>query len=233
MAAGNDLIARVIDLVPEMGDNTGTLSAAEESRLLRNFNAELDKVIGALASIGEDYQLASSTFDTVANRSPNRYGLPADFKDIRYLEIILDDAAGAYERIPPIPHIADKDWSLTYVWPDLIINGAQGRPAGYLLGSDFIQIEPICDDIYPMRIWYTFRYIPIVADDVEIRLPPELYDALVYGAAAREKEFRREMQDAQAFFMKAELFRSGGLSNLETRRDDGPQLIHYISEGYV
>ena len=224
MPTGNDLIQRVVDLCPEMGDDTGTLTAPESARLVRHLNAEQEKLSGEIAAIGEDYQLVSGTFNTTANRSPN-------FKDIRYLERIIDEAAGVYERVPPIDHLNDKDRDDVRVWLDLIIQGAPGRPVGYLLGSDFIQIEPICDADYPMRIWYTARYADIVADDTQlISFPAELYDALVLGAAYREKLFRRIFEDAQAMLLNKEIALSQGLANLNTRQDDGPKFINYMDE---
>lgn len=239
MASGNDLLARLVDLVPEMGDNTGTLSAAEEARALRSFNAEQDKMEGSLASIGEDYQLTDATFTMTAAQTDNRYDFIADvgvtdLKDVRMVERVVDAANDAYVRIWPVPDLQNYRTSqYGDVLYDTSATIGNGRPTGYFLGSGWIQFVPFADQNYDIRIWYTHRFPAIVATAAELTFPPELYDAIIYSVASREKELRREFQDAQYFLTKAELFRSNGLADLQTRRDDPPHVINYVQSDYT
>lgn len=237
MASGNDLIARVVDLVPEMGDNTGTLSAAEEARLLRNMNAELEKIEASLASIGQDYQLTDATFTITSSQPNNRYDFitdvgVSDLKDVRMVERVVDASANAFIRIWPVPDLPNYRVSnFGDVVYDTTVLVGMGRPTGYLLGNNWIQFVPYADQNYDIRIWYTQRYGPIAASTDALTFPPELNDVLVYASAAREKELRREFQDSQMFFTKSELFKATALADLATRRDDPPHIITYLEEG--
>ena len=235
MSTGNELLQSVVDLVPEIGDDTGTLSASEQDQVLRAINSEMRKLEGEIASLGEDYQLSTVDWVTVAGRSPNFYTIAAggdidiaDFKDIRYLEIIRDDAAGAYSRVLPITQLADKDNQEVTYWFDLIGNSGPGKPQGYFLRkTNEIQIEPISDAVYNMRMWYTAKYEDFVATDTVTVWPTELDDALIYGSVIRLKEFIRQFDDVQPLMVRYETARQRGLDSLQVRRDDAPHLINF------
>ena len=223
MSTGNELLTRLGNLVNEYDNSV----ADEQTRALDHFNAEKEKLEAEISALGEDYLLSSSTFPTVAARSPNRYLLPADFKEIRYLERVLDDSTGDYERIWPIQHIGDKEyWRSEYITGMLTTSGTN-RPDGYLLGSDFIQLEPISDAVYTLRLWYVRRYADITAADDELEIPHAVIEALILGTAIRERLYRRDsITDLKELYREA---RNRGLSNLQVRRQDGPVLINYIS----
>lgn len=229
MATGNQIVQRTVDLMPEIGDNTGTPSTAETDRLIRHANAEREKIEGDIASLGEDYELVSATFVTTPGVSPNRYSLPDDFKDIRYLERIIDDQQGRYLRIDPMTHLLDKasnDQNQFMYYPGT--GGTPNAPQMYYVGGDFIQLFPISDDVYDMRLWYTFKYPVIAATDIELGIPDELIDTLVWGICVREKMFRRD--DAMPFVVEREATRARGLDNLQVRTDDVPHTIAYVGE---
>ncbi len=235
MSTGNALIQAVVDLVPELGDDTGTLIAAEQARVLRALNSEMRKLEGEISSLGEDYQLVTADFQTVAGRSPNVYTIApggdinvSNFKDIRYLERVVDDTNGIYKRVIPITQLADKDYQQQTYWFDLIGNRGPGRPEGYFLRQlNNLQIEPISDAVYNMRIWYTAKFDDFLANDTETIWPTELDDALVYGTAMRSKEFIRQFDDVQPLMVRYEAARQRGLDSLQVRRDDSPHVINY------
>lgn len=222
MATGDDLLQRLADLIPEYSKGT----SAEDNRALRHLNSVQELLAGDLRAIGEDYLLVSATFSTVADQK--RYGLPTDFHAVRYMEYVETDATDDTKRIMPMSDIPDKEWAEGAYRRYLDAStSSKGKPAYYLMAGDFIELRPIADDAYTVRMWYTQNLSAITAVST-IEIPEDLMDALVYGAAMRERIYRRdEITDVDRQFEKA---RQRGLDALETRYQDGPSRVTYTNE---
>lgn len=222
---GSDLRTRLADLVPTY-DNSVT---AEQDRAMRHATLVQKDIENEIRGVAEDFFLVSATFTTVADRSPNRYSLPDDFGDIRYLERVIDESTGDYDRVPPLGNIADKDFAefdhdLRYMIDST--GTGTGKPAGYLLGSDFLQIQPISDAAYTMRIWYE-KQLAAIASETNSDLPDFMFNALVLGTAVREYLYRRlsDWQDIDAKYQEA---LARGLAAMEQRSDDSARFVRYL-----
>ncbi len=222
MATGDDLLQRLADLIPEYSKGT----SAEDNRALRHLNQVQELLAADLRAIGEDYLLVSATMSTVANQK--RYGLPSNFHAIRYLEFVEVDATDETNRIYPMSDIPDKEWAEGSYRRYLDSStSVLGKPVYYLLAGDFLEFRPIADDTYTIRIWYT-QTLDAITSGGTVELPLALTDALVYGAAIRERIYRRdEIGDVDRQFEKA---RHRGLEALETRQQDGPNRVTYTNE---
>lgn len=223
MPTGTELQADVADLVQVYDTNV----AAENTRCLRMGSVAQREIAAEVVAIDEDWLLRSQTFPTVADRYPNRYSLPSDFWNFRYLERVVDATTGSVDRIPPIQHIPDKEFSSDRFRTDASAVAATGPPEGYLLGDDFIEIKPISDAVYTCRIWYEKTLADLEAAN-DIELPYPMYQALVYKTAIHMLVYTNQpFGDMERLYQQA-LVRAVG--SLHQRADDGPRVVQYVSE---
>lgn len=220
MPDGSDLQTDVADLV----NAYDTTVSAENTRLLRMASVAQRDIVSEILTVDEDWLLRSQTFPTVASRYPNRYSLPSDFVNFRYLERVLDATTGSVERIHPIQHIPDKELTDDRFYTDSSAVVSSGVPDGYLLGSDFIEIHPISDSVYTLRIWYE-KSVADLAAGTDIDLPYPLYHALVYAATvAMLRSTNQPYGDEEGKYNRA---LARGISAIHQRSDDGPRTVHY------
>ena len=135
-----------------------------------------------------------------------------------------------YERVWPSPSLDMKDYHGRTRWWDVNAIVASGRPEAYMLfGPGEIELFPISDAIYSMRMWYTKTYAPVAATDTEIEMPNPFNDVLVYGTVKRERLYRRDrVNDIEPEFAAAY---GRAMANMQPRRDDGPHIVNY-TEAY-
>ena len=220
MPNGSALQTDVADLV-QVYDTT---VSAENTRCLRMGSVAQREIASEIVTVDEDWLLRSQTFPTVASRYPNRYSLPSDFWNFRYLERVLDATTGSVERIHPIQHIPDKELTDDRFYTDASAVSSSGVPDGYLLGDDFIEIHPISDAVYTLRIWYE-KTLADLASGTAVDLPYPLYQALVYKTAVHMLVYTNQsFADMEALYRGA---LARGVSAIHQRSDDGPRLIQY------
>lgn len=199
-----------------------TNSGAEQTRAVEHLNAEREQIEAELAARDADYLLKSSTFPTVADRSPNRYSLPTDLGKFRYVERVITESTADYARLLPVQILSEKEVSITGSngFPVMISTGSTGPPQGYLLGLDFVQLFPISDAVHTIRIWYLGRYADIVADDTELDIPEVLNDSIVFGVRIRIHDYLHFPTGG----FKAELAikKEKAFQSLMSRVSDGP-----------
>jgi hypothetical protein len=220
---GSELSTDLERLLPEYSDSV----SAEKTRALGHASVRLKEIAAEIRSLDENFFLVSSTFPTVASRSPNRYSLPDDFGDIRWLERVVSESGGTYERVYPVGSMEHKDGRPTHTESDSYLvdsSAATGKPASYLLGGDFLQLYPIGDSTYSCRLWYD-KTLADVAASVAIPLPLPFYPAILYGTAVEERLYRRD--DTLDMEMRYERALSRALRSLEQRQDDGPRRVVY------
>ncbi len=223
MPTGSALTVDLARLMPEYDDSV----AAEKTRALGHASVRQKEIAVEIRATDENYFLVSATFATVAARSPNRYSLPDDFGDMRHLERVLDDTVGSYKRIFPVGVLEHKDMSSQHVEVDdarVDTSTATGTPQSYLLGGDFLQLRPISDDAYTLRIWYD-KTLGDIAAGMAIGLPLAFYPVLLYGTAVEERLYRRD--DPASFESRYEVALARALRGLEQRSDDGPRRVTY------
>lgn len=221
--SGNDLLSRLADEVPEF-----TNSGAEQTRALRRLNGSQRKVVAELNALGEDYLLTSATYSLTASTSPNRYSLPTDLFQPRYMERVVSEADADYERIWPVHHIYDKQFSIATWWGEIRFSLSPGEPIGYLLGGDFFDIYPISDDTYTVRFWYTKTLSDIAASATALDLPdalfdPILWDSVVVFRMSLEKPIGEALSMYQTSLDRA-------LANLSARAQDGARTVQYVRD---
>jgi len=223
MATGTTLRADVADLVMRFDNSV----SAQQDIVMRLASVAQREIVSELISIDDDFLTATATFALVANRSPNRYDYPDDFQNFRYLERVIDESTGSYERIWPIHHISDKEFTYDDEFAGVLVtsSSATGRPLAYLLGDDFIQIEPISDAAYTCRIWYQKSLADITTEGT-IAIPYALYNALVYKTCS--KFLKRLNADSSDFEMMYEKALARGMGAVGQRHDDLPRTVNYV-----
>jgi hypothetical protein len=237
---GTGAIARVGDRIIEY-----RATAGEKTRILGHLNAEREQIEGDIESVEPGYLLKYKDFSTVADRSPNLYtirtvgGVTADieandFNKSAYLERVLDNDAGRFERVGRLQHIHEKDSGgnpydfLAYMIPGTT---GTGPPRGYYPMDNRILLTPISDAVYTMRLWYIKHYADIADDSDEIEFPRVLHEALIWGACIRERLFRRDTIGEFRDMYEAALAR--GLMGIVDQSIDGPDQINFIADaGY-
>lgn len=237
MATGNELITRCQNRIIEF-----KATAAENTRMLDHLNSEREELEGDIESISEDYLLVTKDFNTVASRSPNTYTIKnvlntsadigaEDFNKPRYLERVVSDASSTYRRITHLDHIAEKQARRSGLFLGASATSSTGEPRTYLLRDNVINLFPVSDQVYALRLWYIRHLGDIVADAEELDFPRVLLEAMVWGACKRERIFRRD--DPKDFIQEYEAARARGLIALEDRLVDGPSQIQYIADSGI
>lgn len=238
MTTGNLLLTRCANRLIEYKN-----TAPEQARMLDHLNSERVDLEVAIETISEDYLLVTKDFDTVVSRSPNVYTIKTvgttpgdidadDFNKFRYMEVVVSDASSDYRRIQPFDHIAQKGDRRYYdafvLSPGAVVN--VGEPQRYLARDNEIQLFPVSDTVYTVRLWYV-RHLPeIAATDDVLDFPPALEEALVWGSCKRERLFRRDT--VGEFDSEYERARERGLVAIEDRIVDGPTQIQYIADRF-
>ncbi len=218
---GNELLLDATYEIPEF-----TNSGAEQTRMLAFFNSEKRILESMLANRPGRHLLKSKTFSTVADRSPNRYSRPADFQKVSYMERVISDTTGDYERILPVQHLSEKGAIIRGEdrAPVMIVTNNTGRPIGYLIGDDFIHLFPISDAVYTVRLWYLRRYADIAATASELDIPEDFAEVLVQGGRFRLYKYLK--QDTQRMFQEVLVAREQALQSVVHQVVDGPRVMN-------
>lgn len=217
---GNEILAEIADLCQEF-----TNSGAEQTRMLRWANAEQRILESQLSKLPGRHLLRSQTFSTVADRTPNRYSKPSDYQKAAFMEYVIADSTADYERLFPVQHISEK--GISYLddddYPVLISTNSQGKPQAYLVGGDFVQLFPISDAIYTIRIWYHKRFAAITASDTELDTPEDFADPIIEGC--RYRLYKRLRQDTRDMLAELMTVREIALNSVSEQVVDGPRYM--------
>ena len=155
----------------------GFWSDAELNTALDRAN---DRVNALIQSLDEDYFTKSSTFSTVANAKS--YGLPSDFVTFRRLEHYSTTDASDIEKIDVI--VFPRTEAQGY-WPTTTTQ----RPARAILRGSQLDLMPIPDAVYTLRLYYEYAPPALTSDGISPASPADYHDMLGLWAAilARQK----------------------------------------------
>lgn len=181
-------------------------------------NLANQKVNVTISNMVEDFFTQSATFPTVSGTKS--YSLPTDFRFMRRLEHYNASDASDIIKLDEIrfPRTeAGGEWGFA----------ASGKPEGYILRGSQIDLYPIPDAAYPLRIYYDYRKSDLTADgDIPSSLT-DFHDMLVLWtvilALLKNNEGSDEFKTMYAFREK------DLISTLQKRK--GPENIEV--EGYL
>ena len=233
MAIGTDLQAHVADLVPRID----TSVAAQANRLMRHGDIILRQITAEILGVNPYWRTDEIEWSTAADTSPNEYlfgtGNPIaidDFMGVQHLYRIISDSTGDYEELRPFDQLRQQhDMGDGREYGGMLTGTSsnKGRPTHYLVNVDSLQIFPISDAIYTMRLWYT-KAPAAIAAATAIDVPIAMYQALVYGVAREEAVFRKEKEfnEFHAMYLSA---MASGMATL-AHQTEGPRNINYVRD---
>lgn len=222
---GDALFTRMERVMPELRN----AASAEKTRSISHLADAQEELVTEVNSLDADILLKSATVVTVADQ--RRYSLPSDYDGDRFAEYVRDDSTDDTIELDPLQYIADKDryQNLDGSWL-VTASTASGSPAGYLIFGEFLQIIPIPDAVYTVRMWYQPRQTAIAAS-VNTSLPQALWQSLVLKACIAERIYRHmEFTDLQFRLDRALAL---GMARLGDWHDHGARYVNYIDDHEV
>jgi hypothetical protein len=150
--------------------NAGYFTPVQVNAWLNNAQIEVQK---QLIQGGELWYNKCATFETIANT--DCYSLPADFLKVNRLETMVQG-----QTVP------------NQVWGDILpvtlneasnLNYGSGQPSVFTVGKDCLYLKPIPDNVYTIRMNYSYRVTPMT-DDLNVPdVPPEFQEYIAVMAA--------------------------------------------------
>lgn len=132
------------------------------------------KLNATISATKEDFFVVSATFQTVA--AQKSYALPSDFRQMLRLEIFDPNDPHAIVKLDEMdfPRIEDEgDWPFS----------ENGRPVRYVIRGSQMDLYPIPDQVYNLRIYYDQRQTDLNLDTDVPASPVEFHDMLAIWAA--------------------------------------------------
>lgn len=125
-----------------------------------------------LLQAGENYYLKPVQTSTVADQAD--YVVPSDFLKLHRLEIVLSGTGINEDRVILEP--------ITLNQQDPVSIG-NGRPEVYILKKNRLTLYPVPDQVYTLRLFYSYRVTDMSADGDSPDVPEEFHEFLALHAA--------------------------------------------------
>jgi hypothetical protein len=132
------------------------------------------KVNATIANLQEDFFITSATFSTTSGTKS--YALPSDFRFIRRLEHYSTSDPNDIVKVDEMPFPRTEG---QHEWPW----ASNGKPTNYVIRGSQLDIYPIPDDAYPMRLYYDARQSDLNQDSDSPTSPIEFHDMIALWAA--------------------------------------------------
>lgn len=192
--------------------NFGYFTPVQVKRFLNNAAFEVQK---RLVLAGENYYLTAKETPMVQNQAD--YILPDDFLKLNRVELIPTGQCN--------PNITDiiRLNSITLNQRDFL-NATTGVPNVYYLRKNRLIILPVPDaTAKTIRLWYTYRIIPMTLDS-EIPDVPEEFQELIAILAAKDC-LLKDGRDVSTLLNKEAMYEKMFESMAEDRKVDAPRTI--------
>lgn len=182
------------------------------SLLKMRLNLSMRELQKRLILAGEQYYVVAVQTNTVINQAA--YALPADFLNITRLDYVLSGSGPTANE--------QKIVSITPNQRDLVA-GNSGAPQYYYFQNTNIMLWPVPDQIYQMRLEYTYSLVDMVYDNEVPDCPEQFaeYPVILTVRDCMVKDARPLGNIETKLKEYEELFKQMAAS----RRDDGPRMI--------
>lgn len=146
-------------------------------------NVSNQKLNTLVAALKEDYFTTSVTFPTVSGTKS--YTLPTDFRALRRIEHYNASDPGDIQKISkwhfPNSELGD-DWPFT----------ASGRPTQYIIRGTQLDLYPIPDAVYTLRLYYDQRKANLTGDAEIPSSPLDFHDMIALDVAVLARQKNQE-----------------------------------------
>ena len=163
--------------------NEATAGFWSDATLNTHINTANKKLNATIAALDEDFFTVSATFSTAA--TTKSYSLPSDFRFMRRLERYN---ASDPNDIVKIDEIRFPRTEMGNEWPF----GANGEPRRYVLRGNQIDLYPIPDAVYTLRIYYDQRQETFSDDSDTPTSPADFHEMIAIYAAILAKQKNNE-----------------------------------------
>lgn len=102
------------------------------------------------------------------------YVFPSDFMTLQRIEVIIS-GTGITENRQPLTPITINQQDLVPINP--------GRPSNYYINKDRMTLSPTPDNIYTMRLYYSYRVADLTNDDQTPDVPEQFMEYVAVVAA--------------------------------------------------
>lgn len=165
-------------LVREHINETGAAGFWSDATLNTHINTANKKLNATIAALDEDFFTVSATFSTAA--ATKSYFLPSDFRFMRRLERYN---ASDPNDIVKLDEIRFPRTEMGGEWPF----GANGEPRRYVLRGNQVDLYPIPDAVYTLRIYYDQRQEVFSSDSDTPTSPADFHEMIAMYAAILAK----------------------------------------------
>lgn len=202
--------------------SAGFWSDAELNTLINLSNQRVNSIISALH---EDYFTASSTFSTISGTKS--YNLPTDFRFMRRLEHYSSTDASDIVKLEEIKFPRIESYA---VWPF----SASGKPVRYVIRGKQMDLYPVADAVYTMRIYYDVRQDDLSTDTGTTGTPlspVDFHDMIAVDAAI--KALMKNHEPAEELRIMWAERKQELVNTLGSYKGDDPEHVEGYLEGAV
>lgn len=189
--------------------NFGYFTQTQVTAWINHAQNELQK---RLIKAGNQRYNLSVTTPLIVNQ--NVYVLPADFKKLQNLEVILSGTP-PNESTNPITFITENQ--------KYLVNTNTGTPTWYTFVANNLYVRPAPDTAYTMRMVYTYMLTDLV-NPTDIPDAPSDYHEMI-GLLACEDGFIKDGRANPLLEKKIAAIQASIDSDAQERNQDGPRSI--------
>ena len=201
--------------------NESTAGFWSDDDLNNYINMANQRVNSIIAASRSDFFTVSATFNTISGTKS--YAWPTDCKYIRRIEVYdTSDPSNILKldemKFPRTEAVGS--WDISY----------PGQPRMYISRGGQIDLYPIPDSVYPLRIYYEPRQSDLATDSDSPLSPVDFHDMLVYWTCVLAMLQNSESGDEFAGLFN--LRKNELLESLFSSGSDDPKTVEGFMENY-